>query len=52
MVDVIYVYADPYDDMVHLTKKELQEAMISQEEIENKKKEREEKREEYNSNEA
>ncbi len=34
------------------TKKELQEAMISQEEIETKKKEREEKREEYNSNEA
>ena len=27
MVDVIYVYADPYDDMVHLTKKELQELL-------------------------
>lgn len=27
MVNVIYVYADPYDDMVHLTKKELQELL-------------------------
>ena len=27
MVDVIYVYADPYNDMVNLTKEELQELL-------------------------